>query len=267
MVAQKLTPDFKTIADFRKDNLQPLRNVCRAVTLLCKDLDLFGGELVAIDGSKFRAVNNRTRNFTSKKLERTLLEIDTKIAAYLSELDTQVPSGRRGEQSGRLPEKIAALQGRREQYLLYQQALALSGASQLSLTDPDCRCMPVAQGTLVGYNAQMAVDAKNKLIVDHELTTAVTDQHQLSTLAVGAKQTLGVESLEVVADVGYYDGEEVKACLEMEITPFVAKPHTSRNQKHGLFTKADFIYDANQDTYGCPARAILTYRFSTVEDG
>jgi hypothetical protein len=170
---------------------------------------------VAIDGSKFRAVNNRTRNFTSKKLERTLLEIDAKIAAYLSELDTQdAERHARAEQTGNLQEKIAALQARREQYLLYQQTLAESGASQLSLTDPDSRSMPVAQGTLVGYNVQVAVDAKHKLIVDHELTNAVTDQHQLSALAVLAKETLGVESLEVVADTGYYDGEEVKACLD-----------------------------------------------------
>ena len=200
---KKLTPDFKTIADFRKDNLQPLRNVCRAFTLLCKDLDLFGGELVAIDGSKFAAVNNRSRNFTSKKLERTLLEIDAKIAAYLSEVDTQdAEQHAREEHNGSLQEKIAALQARREQYLLYQQALAESGASQLSLTDPDCRSMPVAQGTLVGYNAQVAVDAKNKLIVEHELTNAVTDQHQLSALALRTKQTLGVQALEVVADTG-----------------------------------------------------------------
>jgi transposase len=265
---KKLTPDFKTIADFRKDNLQPLRNVCRAFTLLCKELDLFGGDLVAIDGSKFAAVNNRSRNFTSKKLERTLLEIDAKIAAYLSELDSQDAERlARGEQRGNLQEKLAALQGRRAQYLLYQQALAESGATQLSLTDPDCRSMPVAQGTVVGYNAQVAVDAKHKLIVEHELTTAVTDQHQLSAVALRAKETLGVETLEVVADTGYYDGEEVKACLEAEITPYVAKPHTSRNQKQGLFTKADFLYDAQQDSYRCPAGAVLTYRFSTVEDG
>jgi len=164
---KKLTPDFKTIADFRKDHLQPLRNVCRAFTLLCKELDLFGAELVAIDGSKFAAVNNRGRTFTSKKLERTLLEIEAKIAAYLSELDTQdAERHAREEQRGNLQEKIVALQARREQSLLYQQALAASDASQLSLTDPDCRCMPVAQGTLVGYNAQVAVDAKNKLIVE-----------------------------------------------------------------------------------------------------
>ena len=265
---KQLTPDFKTIADFRKDNLQPIRAVCREFTLLCKELDLFGGELVAIDGSKFKAVNNRTRNFTAKKLERVLAEIDTKVTAYLAEVEQHdadhapAPSS-----SPNLPEKLARLHERRQQYLTYQQQLTASGDTQLSLTDPDCRSMPVSQGTEVGYNVQTAVDAKHKLIVEYEVTNAVTDEAQLSLLARRTKATLEVTTLEVVADVGSYDGDEVVACLQADITPYIAKPHTSRNRKAGLFTKADFAYDSHADAYACPAQATLTYRFSAVEHG
>ena len=232
----KLTPDFKTIADFRKDNLAPIRRVCRDFTLLCKELDLFGGELVAIDGSKFKAVNNRTRNFTPKKLERALAEIDAKIAGYLAELDTQdTAEPATAEPIRDLEHKIARLQERQTQYLAYQQELAASGATQLSLTDRDCRSMPVSQGTEVGYNVQVAVDAKHKLIVEHEVTNDVTDRAQLASMATRTQHVLAVDALDVIADVGYYDGPEVKTCLDVGITPYVAKPHTSRNQKAGLF--------------------------------
>ena len=265
---KQFTPDFKTIADFRKDNLQPIRAVCREFTLLCKELDLFGNDLVAIDGSKFTAVNNRTRTFTSKKLERMMAEIDAKIATYLAEWDSQdgtemVVSTHMGE----LQAKLARLQQRRQHYEGYQQELACSDKTQLSLTDPDCRSMPVSQGTEVGDNVQVVVDSKHKLIVEHEVTNAVTDQDQLSPMAIRAKDMLEVEVLAVVADVGYYDGDEVAMCVAHAITPYIAKPHTSRNQKVGLFTKADFVYDRVEDMYHCPAGASLEYRFSAIEHG
>ncbi len=265
---KRLTPDFKTIADFRKDNLAALRGVCREVTLLCKELELFGAELVAIDGSKFKAVNNRTRNFTPKKLERALAEIDAKITGYLAELDTQDVTEPAATKPIRdLQAKLARLRERQQHYAAYQQELAASGATQLSLTDPDSRSMPVTQGTEVGYNVQVAVDAKHNLIVAHEVTNAVTDREQLGPLARQVQALLAVESVDVVTDVGYYHGAEVQACLESGITPYIAKPHTSRNQKAGLFTKADFVYELQQDTYHCPAGATLTYRFTSIEDG
>ena len=264
----KLTPDFKTIADFRKANLAPIRRACRDFTLLCKELDLFGGELVAIDGSKFKAVNNRTRNFTPKKLERVLAEIDAKISGYLTELDSQdVAEPATGEPIRALQSKLARLQARQGQYLAYQQELAASDAMQLSLTDPDCRAMPVSQGTEVGYNVQVAVDAKHKLIVEHEVTNDVTDRAQLARMATQTQHVLAVDVMDVVADVGYYDGAEVQACVAVGITPYIAKPHTSRNQKAGLFTKSDFVYDAQQDAYRCPSGATLTYRFTADESG
>ena len=266
---KKLTPDHKTIADFRKDNAAALRQVCREFTGLCKALELFGGELVAIDGSKFLAVNSRQRNFSREKLKRALKDIDEKIQRYLAELDQQD-----AQEPDEIPVtaedlkvKIAHLHTRQEHYQNLQHRLEASGETQLSLTDPDSRCMPAGQGTLVGYNVQTAVDSKHKLIVAHEVTNAVTDQDQLAPIAQEAKQTLGVETLDATADKGYYDGQAVKDCLAQGITPYLPKPHTSVNQQRGLYTKDDFVYDPTRDTYRCPPGAELDFRFATVENG
>jgi len=265
---KKLTPDFKTIADFRKNNLRAIKDVCRCFTLLCKELDLFGGELVAIDGCKFKAVNNYTRNFTDKRFERVLRELDEAIAGYLQELQNQ------DAQEQALPPvvkdlqiRIERLRTRKAEYERLRHQLQQSTETQLSLTDPDSRAMVTARGTVVGYNVQFTTDAKHKLIVDHEVTNDVTDQNQLAAMALRAKEVFGVERLDALADSGFYDGEQIKACIDAGITPWVPKPHTSRNQQQGLFTKDDFSYLADQDSYRCPSGAELTYRFSTVEDG
>jgi len=268
---RKLTPDFKTIADFRKDNRQAIRNVCRVFTLYCRELGLFGGELVAIDGSKFKAVNRRDRNFTERKLKRTLKEIDAKIEDYLKELernDEQEPEVIKPTAED-LQEKIQALKTRKAKYGSLLGQMAEQENHQISLTDPDSRSMPVGKTgkTEVGYNVQFSVDAKYKLILDHEVTNAVTDQDQLSPMASRAKDLLQVERLEVVADMGYYDGMEVKRCLDEGITPYIKKPNTSANRKLGLFSKQDFRYDTQNDCYWCPAGEALTYRFQTTELG
>jgi transposase len=266
---KKLTPDFKTIADFRKDNLQPLQRVCREFTLLCKQLDLFAGELVAIDGSKFKAVNNRKRNFTDEKLTKALVHIDEKIAEYLQALDTaDAESPTRPDlTAAELQERIAQFRERKQQYEQVQQILAKSGESQISLTDPDSRSMPVAQGVDVCYNVEVVVDSKHKLIVTHEVTSDVTDQDQLASMAKQAKDVLGVEELDAVADKGFYNGEQVKQCDKAGIRAHIAKPHTSRNQHKGLFTKEDFAYDKERDSYRCPQGEELTFRFETKEKG
>ena len=266
---KKLTPDFKTIADFRKDNLQPIQKVCRAFTLLCKELDLFGGELVAVDGSKFKAVNNRKRNFTAEKLAKALQHIDEKIAEYLQALDTadsEAPT-RADLTATELHSRIAQFRERKQHYEQVQQALAQSGESQISLTDPDSRSMPVAQGVDVCYNVEVVVDSKHKLIVTHEVTLAVTDKDQLAPMAKAAKQVLGVQELDAVADKGFYNGEQVKQCDEAKIQAYIPQPHTSRNQHKGLFTKDDFRYDKEQDSYWCPQGQELTFRFETEEKG
>lgn len=266
---RKLRPDFKTIADFRRDNVQAIKKVCREFTLWCKRLELFGGELVAIDGSKFVAVNSPKRNFTEKKLKRMIEEIDGKIDQYLKELDRQDKQevGERSLSAEELKEKIERYKQRRGQYEQLKRNLEQSGESQVSLTDPQSRSMRVGHGVEVSYNVQIVVDHKHKLVLEHEVVNEVTDQGQLSTMAKKAKETLGVETLEVVADRGYYNGEEVKACEQSGITAYVPKPNNSSNLKRGLFTKEDFIYEPVKDCYRCRAGKELSYRFNSVEQG
>jgi transposase len=266
---RKLRPDFKTIADFRKDNPQALKKVCREFTLWCKRLELFGGELVAIDGSKFGAVNSPKRNFTEKKLRRMIREIDDKIDQYLKDLDRQdkQEAGPQSLSPEQLKEKIERYKERRAHYEQLKSDLEHSGQSQISLTDPESRSMRVGHGVEVSYNVQIVVDQKNKLLVEHEVTNEVIDLGKLSTMAKKAKETLGVEALEVVADRGYYNGEEVKTCEQSGITAYVPKSNTSPNLKRGLFTKEDFIYEPDKDCYRCPAGKELSYRYQTLEQG
>lgn len=269
---KKLRPDHKTIANFRRDHLKPLREVCRTLTLLCKQLDLFGGELVAIDGSKFRAVNATGRNFTKATLAQLIAQIDARVEGYLKELEAADEQDEAGTPGGAraadLQTKIAMLRERWLRYKDLQAELEGSGHDQLSLTDPDSRSMKggAGGGPAVCYNVQTAVDAKHKLIVACDVTNDPTDRDWLSPLAVEAKAVLG-GPFDGVADVGYYHGQEVKQCLQVGITPYIARPITSANQKLGLFSKDDVTYEAAADTYGCPAGAVLSFRFATIELG
>jgi transposase len=264
----KLTPDFKTIADFRKDNLKPLRAVARQFTLLCRKLELFGGELLAIDGSKFQAVNARDQNFNASKLQDLIARADARLAEYLQQLDAAdatEPGGVTPTKS-ELARKIAALQERKD---WHEELLAQLDADQkqISVTDPDTRKLPTAHGTIVGYNAQLAVDAKHKLIAAEDVTNDGTDYQQLANLALEAKTNLELQQTEVVADAGYYNASEVSRCVDQGITPYIPKADTSANTARGLYGKSQFRYDPQQDVYVCPASATLTYRFSTYELG
>lgn len=267
----KLTPDFKTIADFRKDNLTAIKQVCREFTLLCRRLELFGGELIAIDGSKFKAVNNRKRNFSEKRLERAIAAIDEKVAAYVATLDecdgedTQAPSTKMPT-AEELRQKIAALKERKTKYEALSTELKESGEKQISLTDPDARSMVTHFGvTDVCYNVQTAVDAKHKLIVEHEVTNNPTDHAQLSVMAMKAKETLQVGEMNVLADMGYFDGDEIRKCADADVTTYIPKPSTSSGKKRGLYTKDDFSYDKATDSYTCPQKQTLTFRFNATE--
>ena len=263
----RLTPDFKTIADFRRDNLEPLKRVCREFTLLCKRLDLFGGELIALDGSKFRADNSRKRNFNRPKVERIISALNERITAYLAEMEQQdvaEPSAA-GTSVARLRAKIGQLKGRRQFYKEIAERLRESGAQEISLTDPDSQLMTVGQGLDVCYNVQTAVDSRHKLIVHHEVTNAHTDERCLVGMATAAKDVLEVETLEVVADKGYYAGEEIKRCEEQGIITLIPKVRVVPRLKNQLFTKDDFRYDPSTDTYTCPEGARLTHRFTTPE--
>lgn len=264
---RKLHPDFKTIADFRKDNTKAIKQVCREFTLLCKKLDLFGGELVAIDGSKFSAVNHNGRAYTQKKIALILQEIDEKIDAYLKGLDQQdqVETKIHGLSAEQLQEKIANLKTHRAEVENIQAQLAASGQSQITLTDPDSRLMhSSSQGTDVSYNVQIATDAKHKLIAVHEVTNDCDDSQQLANIAIQAKEILGVESLDATGDKGYYNEEKIKECDNQNINCYVPKPERSQNKKRGLYTKQDFQYDAVNDCYICPAKQELTFRYETI---
>ena len=216
----RLMPDFKTIANFRKDNGKAIRNVCRQFVVLCQQLGLFSEALVAIDGSKFKAVNNRDRNFTSAKLQRRMQEIESSINRYLAELDTadrQEPAVAkvRGE---RLQDKIAALKEQMKALKEIEVRLNDTPDKQISLTDPDARSMKTRGTGIVGYNVQTAVDATNHLIVAHEVTNVGIDRDQLTSMAKQARAAMGTEELTVIADRGYFKGEEILACHEAGIT-------------------------------------------------
>lgn len=264
----KLAPDFKTIADFRTDNLKPLKAVHRQFLLLCRKLELFGGQLLAIDGSKFRAVNGRDNNFSADKLKELMAHTDARLAEYfktLDEADVIEPSATPPDKAA-LQQKIAALQDKREWHAELLAQLD-DDQKQISVTDPDTRRMHTGNGNVVGYNAQLAVDAKHKLIAAEDVTNDVTDYRQLADVALEAKQNLQLHNTEVVADKGYYNAAEVSRCVEQGITPLIPKADTSANSKQGLYGKSRFRYDASKDVYVCPANQQLSYRFSTYELG
>jgi transposase len=268
----RLAPDFKTIADFRKDNGAAIRQVCREFVVLCRRLGLFSQALVAIDGSKFKAVNNRDRNYTRAKVQRRIEQIEESVARYLSELDSADRQGAAPvaeARTTRLREKVEKLQSEMRRMKALADEVAAAPDQQISLTDPDARSMATSgKGTgTVGYNVQTAVDAQHHLIVDHQVTNVGNDRSQLATMAKRARTTMRAEYLEVVADRGYFSGEEIVACEEAGITAYVPRPQTSNNQAKGLFGKRDFVYVPETNAYRCPAGQSLIWRFRSVEKG
>jgi transposase len=265
----RLMPDFKTIARFRKDSGKAIRSVCRQFVVLCQQLGLFSEALVAIDGSKFKAVNNRDRNFTSAKLRRRMEEIESSINRYLTALDTadrQEPAVAQA-QTERLQDKIAALKAQMQVLKGIEVQVRETADKQISLTDPDARSMKTRGTGVVGYNVQTAVDAKHHLIVAHEVTNVGSDRDQLTSIAKDARTAIGTQELTVVTDRGYFKSEEILACHEAGITAIVPKSHTSEAKAEGRFDKADFIYDAAANEYCCPAGQRLIWRFATIEGG
>ena len=267
----RLAPDFKTIADFRKDNGDAIKGVCRRFIELCRQMGLLEETVIAIDGSKFKAVNTRDRNFTKGKLKRRRDQINDSIERYNAELES---ADRKEGQSiqlktERLQEKLSMLGEELDRLDEIEQLIKSSPDQQVSLTDPDARSMATSgRGSgMVGYNVQTAVDANNHLIVAHEVTQDGHDRRQLYNLSRQAKEALQVEELEVVADRGYFRGEEILACDEANITTYLPKPLTSGNRKKGLYTKRDFIYRSEDDEFECPAGERLTRRTSLMDKG
>jgi len=270
-LTRRLAPDFKTIADFRKDNGPAIRAACGQFIALCRRLELFTHAVAAIDGSKFKAVNARDRNFTKAKLKTRLEQAEASIEHYMAALETA--DRQEGEvaqaRSMRLADKIAAMKEQMAAFKALEPVVEAAPDQQVSLTDPDARSMATSgRGSgMVGYNVQTAVDARHHLIVAHEVTNVGHDRGQLSNMASQAKEAMGVDALDVLADRGYFKGEEVLACERLGVTPYVPKPLTSGAKAKGRFGKQDFVYRAEDDTYRCPAGETLTRHFTSVEDG
>ncbi len=268
----RLAPDHKTIADFRKDNGPALKKVCARFVELCRKMGLLATASVAIDGSKFKAVNNRDRNFTKGKVERRRAQLEESVARYLSQLDTadhQMPTLALALKTKHLDEKLAKLKEEMAKLDAHEKRMMASPDEQVSLTDPDSRSMATSgRGSgVVGYNVQVAVDTENHLIITHEVTNSGSDRSQLANVGKQAKAVLGVETLEAVADRGYYNSPEILACQEAGITVTLPKPMTSGAKSEGRFGKQDFVYLEAHDAYRCPAGKWLTYRYSNVEQG
>jgi hypothetical protein len=268
----RLAPDHKTIADFRKDNGTAIRKVCARFVALCRTMGLLTQASVAIDGSKFKAVNNRDKNFTRAKMERRIAQIEESVARYLQQLDTadrHEPSEALKTKTTRLKEKIEKLKEEMQRLRVLKVQMLATPDQQISLTDPDARSMATSDrgSGVVGYNVQIAVEAKHHLIVTHEVTNDGTDRSQLSHVAKETKATLEVEKLDAVADRGYFNGEEIQACEEAGITVTLPKPMTSNSKAKGRFGKQDFRYVVAEDVYVCPAGQRLAYSFTTEDKG
>ncbi len=267
----RLAPDFKTIADFRKDNGSGIRSVCRRFVVLCRDLKLFSQALVAIDGSKFKAVNTRDRNFTAGKVDKRQQQIEESIQRYLSALETadRTQSEDMRLKTDRLQEKIAQLREQMHRLDQIKDELKVVPDGQISMTDPDARSMATSgKGSgIVGYNVQMAVDAKHHLIVAHEVTNDGSDRAQLSSMARAARDAMEKPRLKVVADRGYFSAQQIKACADAGIAVILPKPTTSSAKAGGRFDRSDFVYIARDDEYQCPAGERAIYRFTREEHG
>ena len=268
-LTERLSPDHKTISDFRKDNKKAVRGVCREFVVLCRRLNLFTQALVVIDGSKFKAVNNRDKNFTRAKMKRRLAQIEASLDRYFEQLERadREESSIADVKTVSLKDKIATL----KQEMARLQALEVQRQNapdqQISLTDPDARSMKTRGNGIVGYNVQTAVEAEHHLIVAHEVTNKGDDRSQLSPMATQAGEALDAEDLTVVADAGYFKCEELLSCHEAGITANVPRPQTSGKRAKGLFGRQDFRYLPDKDEYRCPANERLIWRMTSEQNG
>jgi transposase len=268
-LTERLSPDHKTISDFRKDNSKAIRGVCREFVVLCRRLNLFAQALVVIDGSKFKAVNNRDRNFTRAKMKRRLAQIEASLDRYFDQLETadHEESSIADVKTVNLKDKIATLREEMARLKAIEVQMQEAPDKQVSLTDPDARAMKSRGNGIVGYNVQTAVDAEHHLIVAHEVTNKGSDRGQLSPMAKQAGKAMDAEDLTVIADAGYFKSEQLLSCHEAGITANVPRPQTSPNQAKGLFGRKGFHYRPEQDEYRCPADEPLIWRMTSEENG
>ena len=267
----KLAPDFKTIADFRRDNAEAIRQACSAFVAICRGLGLVSGGVVAVDGSRFKAVNTRDKNFTPGAVRRRIEQAEAGVERYLQALDTadRQEGGTAELRTSRIKDRLASLRRQVRDLRAVEAELATAPDRQISRSDPDARAMATnGKGTgMVGYNLQAAVDAEHHLIVAHEVTNQGHDRSQLANMTAQAQAATGTRDLRVLADRGYFSGEEVLACEQAGATPYVPKPLTSGAKADGRFGKADFVYLPEENVYRCPAGRKLPWHMTTLENG
>jgi len=245
--------------------------VCAQFIVLCRKMDLFSEAMVAIDGSKFKAVNARDKNFTKHKVKVRLEHLEQAVQQYLNDLDRadREPASVLGPRVTHLQDKLQAVKAEMRRLGKIGKQLEQEPDQQLSETDPDARSMNSAgKGTgIVGYNVQTAVDTKNHMIVAHEVTNVGHDRTALTDIAEKAREATALPTLTVLADRGYFYGEEIRRCEDAGFIPLVPKPLTSSAKFDGRFDKRDFIYNARRDEYRCPAGKRAIWRMTSVEHG
>jgi len=263
----RLAPDFKTIADFRRDNGKGIKNTCRAFIGLCRQMNMFTDVIVAIDGSKFKAVNSKENNYTPKKLQFHIARVEKHIDEYLKQLDDSDKEDQQVIDDTPVKEKIAWLKNRLCELKVLEEAVNSHPEKQLSTVDPDSRLMKTQGMTrAVCYNVQSAVDTKHHLIVTHEVTNK-PDRGQLCQVAKEVQIALGKKEVTVIADTGYYSGPDIKDTQDAGMVALVPRSDTSGSEKKGIFNRALFKYDTDKDVYICPANKELKYRMTGVENG
>jgi transposase len=263
-LTNRLGPDFKTIADFRKDNGSAIRNVCRQFVLLCHKLNMFEGGELAVDGSKFKAVNNRDKNYTQRKVAARIEQVEESIARYMEEVDRadRQPELTTHHGMNISRKKIASFKRQIEAFNKVAEQLRMLPDQQISETDPDARSLATSgRGTsMVGYNVQTAVGTAHHLIVAHEVTNVGHDRHQLASMTGHVQAVTGKKDITVIADRGYFSGVEILACEQQGAVPLAPKAITSSNRALGLFDRRDFIYLAQSDEFLCPAGESASWR-------
>lgn len=264
-----LRPSYKTIADFRKNNLKALKQVNQDFVQVCKELDLFGKELVGIDGSFFRGNVNKGRIYHAERLQKALKHIEQDIARYLADIErADQQEGSSEQHDPELSKKLEQLRSLQQKRKAQLQQLQGSGDTQIAEVDEDARLLNKGQGTVAGYNVQTVVDHKHKLMATGEVTQDNNDEHQLAPMAQAAKTVLEVEKLTVVADLGYFGGQQIQSCEQNGITPYVPEPDKKYQAKReGRLPREDFVYDAVANCYRCPAGQLLPFGSSRLDGG
>ncbi len=274
-----LAPDFKTIADFRKDNPSAIGALFKDFVAFLKDLSLYGAKQVTVDGTKLRAVNSNDKAFTQRALAKRIKVMEKSVKHYLEELDARMsrkhlmsnkPAVKLGEEAKAFEvDKLAALLEKKEKSEEILDKMEKSGQKEVALTDPDCRQMMNHGRVESCYNMQAAVDSKNHLIVNYLVTNEASDLNQLSGVAISAKETLGVEQIDCLSDKGYFDFMQIKQCVDNGVTPYVAVKTSGSGGSmiSPEFTADKFRYDKGADVYVCPAGQRLFFQLLTVHDG